>query len=411
MMKRLVFTLGLCLVATVCFGQKKAVANASRLAKDAAPKFAEAKTNIKEALQHPETKDDAKTWYVAGQIESLQFDSENTKLIFGQQPNEVVMYEALIAIYPYFVKAYELDMLPDAKGKVKPKYVKDMRAILRANLPMYINGGIYYYDQANPKKAFEFFDQYLEISDSRLMKEGLAKNETPLANDTLYAQISYYAALCTSSVDDETATKALKRALQFENFQNEVYQVLVQRYIDAKDTVNYEKTLEEAVALFPKDILFVTHLLKLYIESERNEKALNYINIALKLDPSNAQFCNIAGSIYETGYKDFDKAEEYFKKSIEIDGENAESQSNLGRIYFNQAALTLDVANALNDVKKYSEERDKAKDLFRKAMPYYEKAFRLNPDLNEPKIALRSIYYNLDIGDKLEEIEKFFKDE
>ena len=416
-MKRLVFTLGLCLVATVCFGQKKAVATASRLAKDAAPKFAEARTSINEALQHPETKDDAKTWYVAGLIESLQFDSENVKIIMGQPQNDVLMYDALYAIYPYFLKAYELDMLPDAKGKVKPKYVKDMRSILKVNIQnrYYVNGGAYYIEQQQPpnyKKAFELFDQFLEIADSRLIKEGMAKNETQLVNDTLYAQISYYAAICTEEgMDDATAMRAINRALKYDEFKNELYQLLVKRYLDAQDTVNYEKTLDEAVALFPNDLSFVTHLLKLYIDTERNEKALNYINIALKLDPSNAQYCHVAGSIYETGFKDLDKAEEYFKKAIEIDGEDAELQASVGRVYFNRAVLRLDVANELNDIKKYSEERDKAKDLFRQAMPYYEKAFRLNPDLPEPKMALRNIYYNLEIGDKLEEIEKYFKGE
>ena len=42
----------------------------------------------------------------------------------GQQPNEPVMYEALYGILPYFRKAYELDQLPNEKGKVKPKYTK-----------------------------------------------------------------------------------------------------------------------------------------------------------------------------------------------------------------------------------------------------------------------------------------------
>lgn len=44
------------------------------------------------------------------------------------------MYEALYGILPYFQKAYELDQLPNEKGKVKPKYTKDIKSILSANM-------------------------------------------------------------------------------------------------------------------------------------------------------------------------------------------------------------------------------------------------------------------------------------
>ena len=101
-------TIGFCLMAITVFAQKKAVTEAERIAKDSKPDFNEARTLIKGALENPETKDDAKTWYVAGQIEDAQFSSESTKQILGQQPNEPVMYEALANILPFFKKAYEL---------------------------------------------------------------------------------------------------------------------------------------------------------------------------------------------------------------------------------------------------------------------------------------------------------------
>ena len=72
-------TIGFCLMAITVFAQKKAVTEAERIAKDSKPDFNEARTLIKGALENPETKDDAKTWYVAGQIEDAQFSSESTK--------------------------------------------------------------------------------------------------------------------------------------------------------------------------------------------------------------------------------------------------------------------------------------------------------------------------------------------
>ena len=399
-MKKVVFTLGLCLVTVVSFGQKKAVADALKYAKDSKPNFAEARAAIKGALDDAETKNDAKTWFTAGQIESLHFDQENTKLMLQQKPDEAAMYGALLAVYPYFLKAYELDNIPDVKGKVKPKFSKDIKSILRANLPYFMNGGAYYFDQRDYKKALDCFNQIVEITDNPFMKEGAA---APV--DSAYYYANYYATIAVSQLDDaDLAIKTMTRASKLDFKQNDVYQYLSDEYRKIQDTVNWEKTLNEGLALFPNEEFFLFQLIQIYISTERNSKAIDYIQAAIKNNPTNAQLFDVAGRVYESGFKDIEKAEEYFKKAIEIDGENAEVQSNMGRIYFNQAVVMLDAANEIADVKKYNEEKEKAKDLFRKALPYFEKAFKLDSEINENKIALRSIYYNLDMEDKFNEI-------
>lgn len=405
-MKKLGFTLGLCLVAVVSFGQKKAVSDALKLAKDAKPNFTEARSTIKGALENAETKNDAKTWFTAGQIESLQFDSENMKAMLGQQPDESTMYNALNEVYPYFSKAYELDKLPDAKGKVKPKFTKDMKTVLKANLPYYINGGAYFFEQRDYKKAYDFFNQYIDISDSPLMKDGEVANATaPVDSNYIYA--NYYAAIASSQLNDHnTAIAAMTRASKIDFKQNEMLQYLSEEYKNVADTTNWERVLNEGLALFPKEEYFLFNLISIYINTNRNDKAIDFINAAIQNDPSNAQLYDVAGRVYETGMKDVSKAEEYFKKAVEFDGSNAEFQSNLGRVYFNQGVTQLDEANNIADVKKYNEEKEKAKELFRKALPYFEKAYQLNPDANDNKMALRSIYYNLDMGDKFEEMDK-----
>ena len=409
-MKKLVFTLGLCMVTVVCFGQKKNVAEALKLAKDAKPNFPEARTKIKAALQNDETKNDAKTWFTAGQIEDIQFSKENTKLMLGQQPNESVMYEALFNIYPYFEKAYELDLLPDAKGNVKPKYVKDMKSILRLNLPYYINGGGYFAEQQkNSKKAFEYFDLFVTIHDSPLMTSGEPATTTP---DSNYIFANYYAArfAVSASLDNNTIIQMLKRAIPVNFDQNYLYQLLAETYKIADDMENFEKTLDEGLSLYPTETYFLRNLIRLFLDTERNDKALEYTVAAIKVDPSNAQLYHIAGFIYEKNFNDFVKAEEHLKKAIELDSESAEYQTTLGLFYFNQGVTQLDIANEIADVKKYNEEREKVKDFFRKALPYFEKAFSLEPEAKENKIALRSIYYTLDMGDKLDEIEKLIEE-
>ena len=402
-MKKLVFTLGLCLVASISFGQKKAVADALKLAKDPKPNFTEARSLIKGALENAETKNDPKTWYTAGQIEDLQFSQENTKQMLQQQPNEEVMYDALFAIYPYFLEAYKLDNSPDAKGKIKPKYTKDIKSTLRANLQNYWNGGAYYFENKNYKKAIDFFDQYIDISDNPFMKEG----EKPVeAVDSFYLFSNYYAAVASSEVDDhELSLRTINRAKKGDFKHQDILRLLSEEYVRVEDTVNIEKVANEGLALYPKDDYFLFKLINIYLSTDRNEKAIEFINTALQNNPNDAILYNSAGRVYEIIGDNFDKSEECYIKSIELDGENVDSQSNLGRIYFNKGIILLDEANNIADVKKYNEEKDKAKVLISKALPYFEKAYSLDSEATDIKMALRSIYYNLEMGDKYKEME------
>lgn len=401
-MKRVLLTVALCVVATASFAQKKAVNEAQSIAKSDKADFGEARTLIKGAMENPETKDDAKTWYVAGFIEDQQFSSERTKQILGQQPNEPVMYEALYNILPYFLKSYELDQKPNAKGKIKPKYSKDIKSILGANHIYLFNGGAYYFDKQDYKKAYDFFNQYLDIAELPMF-EG-----TKVADkDSTFMSVQFYAAVAALQLKDEPqlAISALERAKNSEYRQNDVYQSLCDVYEKAQDTVKLVKTLEEGMVKFPNEPFYLMSLIKTYIYANKNDEAIEYLNTAIQKDPNNANLYDVMGSVYESGLKDYDKAEMYYKKAMEVDPNYTEAIPNLGRVYYNQAVNRQSEANMINDSKKYQEEVAIAKELFKKALPYYEQAHKEKPNVRDYMIALRGIYYNLNMGPEFEAIE------
>ena len=400
-MKRILFTVALCLVASASFAKKKAVKEAQSIVKGTAPNFDEARTLIKGAMENPETKDMAETWYAAGFIEDQQFSNERTKQILGQQPNEQVMYSALGSTLPYFLKSYELDQLPNEKGKVKPKFTKKIKDILSTNHVYYINGGAYYFDQKDYQKAYDFFQQYLQISDLPMFQ-----GEKVAERDSNFMTVQFYAAVAATQLNNRPlAIAALERAKGTDFRANDVYQYLCYEYEQAKDSVNLEKTLKEGMEKFPEEKYYLLSLINNYIYSNRNEQAIEYLNTAISKEPNNAQLYDVMGRVYETGVKDAAKAEEYFKKALDLDPENADILSNLGRVYYNQAVNKQAEANSINDQQKYQEELSKAKALFEQAMPYFEKAHQINPEARDVMTALRGIYYNLNMGDKFEAIE------
>ena len=403
-MKRVLLTVALCVAASASFAQKKVVNEAQSIAKGSNADFGEARTLIKGAVENPETKDDAKTWYVAGFIEDQQFNAERAKQILGQQPNEPVMYEALYGILPYFQKAYELDQLPNEKGKVKPKYTKDIKSILSANHVYLFNGGAYYFDKQEYKKAYDFFNQYVEISELPMF----AGTQTA-EKDSTFMTVQFYAAAAASlAKDSRLAIAALERAKNTPYRQYDVYQYLCYEYGEARtaqDSVMLEKTFEEGMQVFPDSAFFLNNLINTYIYSNRNEKALEMLNVAIQKNPNDANLYNVMGRVYETGLKDYANAEKNFQIALEKDPNLTDALSNIGRIYYNQGVNKLSEANMINDSKKYQEELGMAKDLFKKALPYYKKAHEAEPEKMDNMIALRGIYYNLNMGPELEAIE------
>lgn len=403
-MKRVLLTVALCVAASASFAQKKVVNEAQSIAKGSNADFGEARTLIKGALENPETKDDAKTWYVAGFVEDQQFNAERAKQILGQQPNEPVMYEALYGILPYFQKAYELDQLPNEKGKVKPKYTKDIKSILSANHVYLFNGGAYYFDKQEYKKAYDFFNQYVEISELPMF----AGTQTA-EKDSTFMTVQFYAAAAASlAKDSRLAIAALERAKNTPYRQYDVYQYLCYEYGEARtaqDSVMLEKTFEEGMQVFPDSAFFLNNLINTYIYSNRNEKALEMLNVAIQKNPNDANLYNVMGRVYETGLKDYANAEKNFQIALEKDPNLTDALSNIGRIYYNQGVNKLSEANMINDSKKYQEELSMAKDLFKKALPYYKKAHEAEPEKMDNMIALRGIYYNLNMGPELEAIE------
>ena len=400
-MKQVLLIISLCLATTVVFAQKAAVTGAEKIAKDQRGNINEARKLIKEAMSHQDTKDDAKTWFVAGQVEDAQFNRESTKQVLGQKPNEVIMYEALSNSLPIFVKAYELDQRPNAKGKVAPQYNKKIKGILAANHVYYLNGGAYYLDENDYQKAYNMFEQFIEIANLPFFA-----GEKTAARDENFYMVQFYSGVVASQLNNhELAIKSLRRAKDSPYRQYDVYNYLVYEYDQLKDSDNLEKILEEGMKIFPDSSFFMLNLINTYIYSDRNDKAIDMLKTAIASNPTNPQLYYAMGSVYESGFNDNEKAEENYKKSLDLDPALALSYTNLGRIYFNQAIAITNEANQLTDVQQYNAEKDKAKDLFKKALPFFEKAHQLDPDAFDNMIALRGIYYQLAMDKEFNEME------
>jgi tetratricopeptide (TPR) repeat protein len=410
-MKKLSILLAVCFATGLAFGQKKSVNLAKNEIKSLKPNIEEARTHIKGALENAETKDNAETWYVAGQVENKAFDTEKAKEYLGQKPNEDLMYPALARIYPYFLKANELDQLPDAKGKVKPKFQKDIRAIMAANRPYYTNAGFYFHEKGDYKQAYENFRFYGDMPSLPLF-EGDAKAfaNQPSANDSNVIQIRYYAALSAAAIPMHAEAIELYNEVKDLGWnENEIYQRLDYEYIQLTDTASRVALLKLGIDKFPEDSYYILSLISIYINQEKTGEAVEYLQKAIANTPNDSHLHDVLGLVYENT-KEVDKAIASIKKALEIDPENADALSHLGRLYYNSGVEKRGVADGLSDPAQYSAAIKEADDYFKQCIPYFEKAYQINPENKDAVLALRNSYYSLKNNDEYEKWNKIYEE-
>lgn len=400
-MKRTLLAIALCLATTAAFPQESTVKQVESLIKKKNANLLQARHLIQNALNHPQTQNQAKTWYVAGLIEEQLFSAERTKELMGRQANSGGMYHALLSTLPYMQKAIELEQQPDAQGRLKQTYTKKIRQLLAANHPYYLNAAQYYTDNKDHAAAYHAAEQYLAIAAHPLFSGG------HIAQHNLnWMKAQFDAAVAATKIPDHPkAIVALNRAKTTRYRQHEIYQYLYQEYEALQDNDNMEKTVKEALALFPQDSWFTPVLVNRYLDTNRNEDAIACLNQAIAADPSNPQWHIILGDLYESRSKNSEAAEKHYFKALEAAPDDVAAHAALGRLYFNQAINMQDHANTLNDNLQYQQAIARAKSLFEKALPYFRLAHEKQPKEKNYLFALRSIYYQLDMPREFEEIE------
>ncbi|WP_296929238.1 tetratricopeptide repeat protein [Porphyromonas sp.] len=384
----------LVLMSALTFGyaQTANVKGADRLSDASKPNYPEARNLIQQALENPETKDDAKTWYTAGLVEERAFTGENQKSLKGEPQDLPNMYKALLAMHEYYTKTYEIDHQPNDKGKVRPKFEKKISKAYEENLLYYINAGGYYMEQKDFKNALKAFQAFREIKRSPLF-EG-EKIAQPDSNSMM---VDFFAIITAYQAGDKQLAIQYGEELKGNGYrQNEVYQILAQTYIEEGDTANYITTMREGLKLFPKEPYYSVNLINTYIVQNKYDEARTFLTQAIELNPENPQLYDVMGKLYEESNEE--EAIKWFSKALEVDPNYVESLCNIGRIYYNKAVEVSD-----KEEGGMAAAQKKRTALLNKALPYLEKAYSINPDASY--YLLGNIYYALGDNAKYEEIQ------
>jgi len=412
-MKKSIFLAALVLISAGCFAQKANVNKARSLADAETPDYAGARAAIAEALQNDETKDQANTWYVAGFIGYKEFDNGNIKRQIGQNVDINSWGAAVYESLDYWTKAYDMAMVPTYDKKGRAKYdTRTPKSILPKVVEYFqfqplIAAGFTAYENNNPSLAYDMFIAHCNIPEMKMMQDNPEEAAKLLRDSSFYTCLYYAGRFAYEAERYDEAVATLKRmnsehananALRKEIiYANEyIYQI----YMEQKDTVAAVDFIKGCIDLFPEEPWFMQNLINLYINSGQEEKAIEYLDIAIAREPNVGQYYNSKGSILARVGR-FDESFKAFEQAIAIEPNNALFLETLGFAY-------VDLGNKLNDDAAYYDAKEYAKakveidKAFQNALPYFEKAYELEPDNYDYKRSLRSLYYRLGMNDKYE---------
>lgn len=419
MRKILFITMMAVLTSGSIFAQKSALKDAKRaLGRD---DLNEARTMIKQAVEHPETATDPETWKVWGDIGNKAFDLQRTNAMLGKSANDKVMYDGLMESYGPYVKADSLGELPDAKGKVKNKFRKDIAGILRANHPFYINGGVYYNEQGDYKKATDFFEIYWNIPSLPIF-EG---EKEAFVLDSTFQTIKYYAIITAIQGEDHKRALGLLQRAAKEPFiensaykESDIYELMASEYIQLGDSAKFLEILYDGAEKFPSSNYFLPNLVNVFIREGNTDKAMEYLDKAIENTPQNSCDLNSVKGALLAEQKNYEAAEAEYRKALAQDP-NCERALERIAVNFILQAQDLKEKTALMSDRQQQMVNDKQTvELYQKALPSLEKYAELLKgreapahDIESALLKLRNVYYNLstmgvDKSKEMEEVEK-----
>lgn len=178
--------------------------------------------------------------------------------------------------------------------------------------------------------------------------------------------------------------------------------------------INQGKTDEAIVAIkearktSPKDLNLLLNEAQLYIKLEQMDKFGALMQEAVELDPTNPTlFYNLG--VVNAGQKKTEEAIKFYKKAIELKPDYGDAYMNLAiAILAGEQEIVAEMNKNLSNIKKYDELEIKQKELYKKALPYLEKADEIKRSEDTVR-SLLNIYDILRMSDKADALRPIYK--
>ncbi len=366
-MKKVSILLAILMIAGVTMAQKSKWREASSALSSG--KLDKAKECIDIALQDASMQNECRAYFTKGEIYQ-KISEDPTGLYKKLDPN------AALTAYDAYMKALELD----SKGKLEKKVRVNLTNLTNA----LANEGATLYGEDKFKEAAGRFQKVLEIQNSEYVKmEGV---------DTA---MMFNVALASEKAQDfETAIKYYNKVKEYGYQEAKTYARLSAALKGAGKEEEATKVLEEGSEKYPNDLNIIFELINKNLLGGTPEKAAQYVDKAIELEPGNASLYRAKGSIYEkTG--NIEEAKKWYEKALEISPDDFTAQYNVAVMLLKEVEKRREEVNDIADADEYNKAVEELLDQYASTIPYFEKARELNPEDTNSIQILKEIYFKL----------------
>ncbi len=394
------------------FKKAKSLLNSYNLDDSKVDDLAEAGGLLETMLGDSEIGGTFKTLKLAAQVYAAMSVADQKGMIAGtiDKPR---FAESTLQAYDHWVKAH---------GAAEKKFeVKEGLAGIAESARYLNNLGFNKYEAGNAEGALKLFEKTLAAD--KLLKDN--SMDGVLATDSAYHnQLFITSAMATSAGQLDKAEGYLQQLIEVGYQDPLVYSNLYKIY-EEKDPEKAVSYLEQGRKAFPNDVNMLFTEINYYLKQGRLEELTGKLQKAIEAEPNNASVRSTLGNVYDQLYQKeheagngdksmeyFGQAEKYYNEALSIDQGALETNYSLGALYYNKAVIHVKEMNELADdyskegTRKYEAKKAEAMVEFDRSLPYFEKAYSINPKDRNTLIALREIYVRKDMFDKSNEMKE-----
>lgn len=265
------------------------------------------------------------------------------------------------------------------------------------------NAALVYYFAKDYDNSIKLYEQLLDINYTGITTVFVATDKTS-KEDVVYGD--------KKSMDLQVKLGLAEnpREEKKESRREMIFKNLAQNY---SDKGNNEKALEiisKGRTEFPSSYSLLIDEANIYYKAGDNAKFKERLEEAIRLNPTEPTLYYNVG-VMNMDQKNIDEAIKNFEKAIELKPDYADAYNNIGAAIIEKAAPIIDQMNkSLADFKKYDKLQAQQFEIYKQALPYYEKANALNPKSINIVQTLMGLYENLEMTDKLEKMKAVYEE-
>lgn len=367
-MKKLMIAAMLVLGATSAFAGDSDALKAVLKAKT----YADAKALVEQNLgSMANDAEKAKAYNHLVELSMKQFNDQQSIIQMNQitKKNDPVDMEAMNeGAYNALVAAqecYKYDQLPNAKGKIAPKYDNNAERVWNARIQL-VSAGDDARTKNNTTLALKYWNAWFNSESSPLFNKIPAEKKA----EPYKEQVAFLGAwLSKENKDMAQALKYCDVAMNSDEYKKQALniklEVLKGDLKTHEDSLKYINNLKDLYANDAKNEILLDNLNSMFASMRMDKEQLELLDNALAADPNN--FVALADKgMYYIAKNDADNAIKNLKKALEIKPENGAVMVYLG------ACLNVKASNL--------QDPNGRKVVYQEAIKYLDKAKELDPE-------------------------------